>query len=76
MAIRAFCSACAAELHNAPAELIGPPDISGRSRHHRLCRKCFRRVLGYWPALKELARLDRVTPPDGRRPDRPGTRVG
>jgi hypothetical protein len=69
------CSICPRQLHQQPAYVSGPPDISGRVRQLPICRTCFRRVQQLFPWLREQARndgaADKVSPHDGTPPGRP-----
>jgi len=60
MAVRLNCSPCGAEIHQPNAELLGPPDVSQRSRRHAICRLCFNRLMAYWPVLRDKAQAQRL----------------
>lgn len=59
MSVRLTCSPCGAEINQPNAELLGPPDLSHRTRKHHLCRTCFARLMAYWPVLREKAQASR-----------------
>jgi hypothetical protein len=60
--VKVHCATCLRELHQAPAFISGPPNISGRVRQHPICRNCFRLLLELLRARVAVNQHDETPP--------------